>query len=69
MHTHQINESHLGTEATPAQARRMAASLTKLGYPSEYNGTHGVSSRITDQETGEVTEIPDIVWTEALLRA
>lgn len=66
MKTHQINETHLGTDATPDQARALAERLTKLGFPSEYNSTQGISSALIDPETGAKTEIPDDVWFAAL---
>lgn len=65
---HQINETHLGTEATPEEAQRIAAILTEMGYPSEYNAMQGVSTRTQDPETGEDIDIPEGVWSEALRR-
>lgn len=40
---HQINESHIGPDATPNDAQRVAARLTALGYPCEYNPAQGAS--------------------------
>lgn len=64
--THQINETHLGTDATPTEAQRLAEILTVMGYPSEYNSTQGVSSRLRDPETDELTEIPAEVFEAAM---
>ncbi len=58
---HQINETHLGTDATPEEAQDMAKILTKMGYHSEYNSMQGVSTSLPDG-----CEIPDAVWNEAL---
>jgi hypothetical protein len=65
--THQINESHLGTEGTPEQARQMAEILTAMGYPSEYNSMQGVSTARKNQP-GEDIEIPESVWMAALAK-
>lgn len=62
---HQINESHLGTDGTPEQARQMAEILTSMSYPSEYNSMQGVSAALKTQP-GEDIEIPDSVWMAAL---
>ncbi len=62
----QINESHLGTDATPDEARRMADILTGMGYPSEYNAMQGVSTRLANQENEDDGEIPETVWMAAL---
>lgn len=64
--SHQINESHLGTNATPEDARFVADFLTENGCPSEYNPAQGVSSRVTDPESGEQIEIPETLWQSAL---
>lgn len=63
---HQIHETHIGSVATPAEARAMAERLTALGYPSEYTPTEGGSTGIRNPETDELEEIPDSVWCEAL---
>lgn len=63
---HPINESHLGTDGTPDQARRMAEILTAMGYPSQYCGAQGIRTSLLDPETGEEIEIPDDVWNNAL---
>ena len=67
MKTHQINESHLGTDATPDDARAIAAILTTAGYPSEYSSTQGIPTATTGDD-GELIEIPDDVWFAALDR-
>lgn len=64
--THQINETHLGTDGTPEQAVQMASILTEMGYPSEYNSTQGVRTGLRDAETDNTVEIPDAVWQAAL---
>lgn len=63
---HQINESHLGTESTADEARRMASILTEMGYPSEYNATQGVGTRLANRENEDDGEIPESVWMSAL---
>ena len=63
--THQINETHLGTDGTPEQAVQMASILTEMGYPSEYNSMQGVSTALRNQP-GDDVEIPDVVWQKAL---
>ena len=62
---HLINETHLGTDATPEQARSHAGFLTAAGYPSEYTSTQGTRP-LCDPETGEEIEIPMSVWMECL---
>lgn len=63
--THQINETHLGTDGTPEQARQMAEILTSMGYPSEYSSMQGVSTALKNQP-GDDVEIPEAVWHEVL---
>ena len=63
---HQINETHLGTEATQADATRLAKILTGMGYPSEYSSAQG-STRRAD-ENGETIEIPDAAWFAAMAK-
>ena len=65
LNAHQINESHLGPDGTPVQARQMAEILTAMGYPSEYNSAQGVSTALKNQP-GDDVEIPEAVWQEAL---
>lgn len=65
---YQINESHIGTGATPDDAVRIAEILTEAGYPSEYNSTHGVISSLPSEEDGERIQIPDMVWLKALAK-
>ncbi len=64
---HQINETHLGTDATPEDARTMAEILTKMGYPSEYTSTSGGRTSLRDEENDEDVEIPQTVWNDALV--
>lgn len=61
---HQINETHLGTDATREQAELMATRLTEAGYPAEYNSSQGIESRIRNED-GDI-EIPDSVWFDCL---
>lgn len=64
-HKFQINENHLGSDATPADAIRLAEILTDMGYESEYNPTQGVKTGYsTDQ--GDSINIPDSAWDRAL---
>lgn len=63
---HQINETHIADTCTPEEAQEVARNLTRLGYPSEYNSTQGVASYLTDPESGDLIEIPQQVWDEAL---
>jgi hypothetical protein len=61
----QINETHLGTDATPEHAQQMAEILTAMGYESEYNSMQGVTCGYsTDQ--GDSVNIPDSAWFDAL---
>lgn len=62
---HQINESNLGTSATPDDARAVAAALSRLGYQAEYSPVQGVDTDATNED-GESVVIPDEVWDEAL---
>lgn len=60
MTTIKINESHLGTDATPNQARRLIAYLAAEGYDVEY-GDPGPVAQLGD--------IDDDDWTPALAAA
>jgi len=64
-HKFQINETHLGTDATPADAIRLAEILTNMGYESEYNSTQGVTTGY-QTDNGDAVNIPDSVWNLAL---
>jgi len=65
---YRINETHLGTDATPEEARDMADILTTMGYPSKYTSTSGGRTSLRDEENDEDIEIPDNVWSVALTR-
>jgi hypothetical protein len=53
-----LNEQHLGTDASPEEARRMAAYLTAKGYPTEYTAISPLRSTLDS--------IPESVWQSAL---
>ena len=63
---HQINETHLGSSATPEQAQALAAELTRRGWPAEYCPEQGVPSYLRDEQTGDQIDIPDAVWSDAM---
>lgn len=62
---HQINEEHLGTDATREHAEKMAAMLTESGYATEYTSVSGATSSVTDDD-GNSVEIPDAIWFDCL---
>lgn len=66
---HQINETHLGSSATPEQAQALAAELTRRGWPAEYCPEQGVPSYLRDEQTGDQIDIPDAVWSDAMASA
>lgn len=57
-----INEQHLGSDATPEQAERMTAMLTRVGYPARYSP----SAAPEPEREAPLYCIPDSTWDRCL---
>jgi len=51
-----INEIHLGTDATPEDARRMVGALQDMGYDVEYGADHLNMNEIADEDWQQAME-------------
>jgi hypothetical protein len=63
--THQINETHIGDNTTPEEAKAVVEALQKLGVDCEYTPLIGGPSYIIDED-GERVDIDQRTWDEAL---